>query len=180
MYFLQNHDVGPPANLMDLISQDTPNSWLQHFQNYLQSHQMEKTLHLLDYVIDCQTIFSDKFQSKAGKLTFVFDTYLHEDCPKPVMLTNQILRDELVCKLSQVRKQKDTYDLPTSEYTEALNLLKDSINDYKIWKGGVEQAYKQYLSTKPRLPSNTMTTALLTILWTTRYCLIKFDIENVL
>ena len=149
---------------MDLICQDVPNSWLQHFQNYLQTNQMEKTLHLLEYLIDCQDIFCDKFKSKADKLTFVYTNYLHEDCPKPVMFTNQILRDELVRQLSQVKKESNTYDLPTSEYTEALNLLKDSMNDYKIWKGGIEQAYKQYLSTKPRLPSSTMTAVLLTIL----------------
>ena len=126
---------------------------------------MEKTLHLLDYLIDCQDILSNNHQTQlSDKLTFIFDNYLCEDCPKPVMFTNQMLREELVHRLYPIRKQTNTYELPTSEYNEVLNLLKDSTRDYKIWKGGVEQTYKQYLSTRPRLPSNNMTAVLLTIL----------------
>ena len=153
---------------MDLICQDEAKKWLQHFQNYLQINQMQKTSHLLDYLLDCQLVFqsnSDQQPSLSKKLAFIFDTYLKEDSSKPIMFSNQVLRDELSQQLSMVYNNGSYYDGPHSSYLKVLNLLKESNNDYKVWKGGLEQAYKQFISSKPKIV-NDITTVLLSILWT--------------
>ena len=156
---------------MDLICQDEAKKWLQHFQDYLQINQMQKTLHLLDYLLDCQIVFQSSKQAVpqqqpvlSQKLTLIFDTYLREDSSKAIILSNQVLRDELNQQLSKVYNNGSYYDGPTSSYSEVLNLLKESNRDYKVWKGGVEQAYKQFISNKPKINLKDITAVLLSIL----------------
>merc|ERR1712122_338018 len=159
-FLTKAHSTGPPPNLMDLICQDDTKKWLIHFQNYLQTNQMHKTSHLLDYLLDCQIVF----QSQSSKnLTFLFDTYFKEDAVKPIILSNQILRQELYQQLSQAINDGSQYDRPLSSYSTILKMLKESNTDYKVWKGGVEQAYQRYLSERPKIV-NDITAVLLTIL----------------
>ena len=153
---------------MDLICQDDTKKWLIHFQNYLQTNQMQKTSHLLDYLLDCQIVFQSQPMKINGKLsenlTFLFDTYFKEDAVKPIILSNQILRQELYQQLSQAINDGSQYDRPLSSYSAILKMLKESNRDYKVWRGGVEQAYQRYLSERPRIV-NDITAVLLTILW---------------
>ena len=149
---------------MDLICQDDTNKWLIHFQNYLQTNQMHKTSHLLDYLLDCQIVFqSQPMMSVSENLTFLFDTYFKEDAVKPIILSNQILRQELYQQLSQAINDGSQYDRPLTSYSAILKMLKESNKDYKVWRGGVEQAYQRYLSERPKIV-NDITAVLLTIL----------------
>ena len=150
---------------MDLICQDDTNKWLIHFQNYLQTNQMHKTSHLLDYLLDCQIVFqSQPMMPVSENLTFLFDTYFKEDAVKPIILSNQILRQELYQQLSQAINDGSQYDRPLTSYSAILKMLKESNKDYKVWRGGVEQAYQRYLSERPKIV-NDITAVLLTILW---------------
>ena len=152
---------------MDLICQDDTKKWLIHFQNYLQTNQMQKTSHLLDYLLDCQIVFQSQPMKINGKLsenlTFLFDTYFKEDAVKPIILSNQILRQELYQQLSQAINDGSQYDRPLTSYSAILKMLKESNKDYKVWRGGVEQAYQRYLSERPKIV-NDITAVLLTIL----------------
>ena len=150
---------------MDLICQDDTKKWLIHFQNYLQTNQMHKTSHLLDYLLDCQIVFqSQPMMPVSENLTFLFDTYFKEDAVKPIILSNQILRQELYQQLSQAINDGSQYDRPLTSYSAILKMLKESNKDYKVWRGGVEQAYQRYLSERPKIV-NDITAVLLTILW---------------
>ena len=135
---------------------------------------MDKALHLLDYLIDCQSVFQwvneirpngDKSEL-SERLDFIYDTYLRDNCSKPVMMSNQVLRDQLVLQLGQLKQKqcKTKFDLPDSEFWPTIRLLRDSTKDYKVWKGGVEQAYKQYLATRPQLMGSISAAVILTIL----------------
>ena len=149
---------------MDLICQDDTKKWLIHFQNYLQTNQMHKTSHLLDYLLDCQIVFqSQPMMPVSENLTFLFDTYFKEDAVKPIILSNQILRQELYQQLSQAINDGSQYDRPLTSYSAILKMLKESNKDYKVWRGGVEQAYQRYLSERPKIV-NDITAVLLTIL----------------
>ncbi len=97
----------------------------------------------------------------------MFCKYFAEDAPFPLAMTNQVLREEISETLESIavkdkKKQgqhddNDDNDLMLS----VVDLLLQARMDHKIWKGGLDLAYKHFVSLRP---TNSLTAVLMSIL----------------
>jgi hypothetical protein len=76
---------------------------------------------------------------------------------QPIALINQVLREEVCEALTSIREEDSR-----EKFDKMSNLVCQARSDYRVWKGGLDKAYNQFLASKPSLP--TMTAVLLTIM----------------
>ena len=146
VFNLQAERSQPPRELANLLH-DLPQTetWLLSFRNYLTSnqHTLAKA-HLLDFVVDCQTLLNDSPTSYDPQLRqLLYQTYFAENCLKPVNLANKVLRDQLYETLNNNIKD-ESYSIK-----EVMRDVRAASRDYKVWKGGLELAYQDYIASKP-------------------------------
>ena len=127
------------------------------FRNNLTTTQDTLTkVYLLDFVVDCQDLLKAP-QDHQLRQQF-YQTYLDENCLKPVNLSNKVLREQL-CEILSKKDLDDECvirDLPSC--------VRAASRDYKVWKGGLELAYQDYIASKPApLPLVTATTILISL-----------------
>ena len=148
VFNLQAERSQPPRELANLLH-DLPQTetWLLSFRNYLTSnqHTLAKA-HLLDFVVDCQALLNDSPTSYDPQLRqLLYQTYFAENCLKPVNLANKVLRDQLYETLNNNIKD-ESYSIK-----EVMRDVRAASRDYKVWKGGLELAYLDYIASKPLL-----------------------------
>ena len=156
---LQGQRSQPPRELANLLH-DLPQNetWLMSFRNYLTNNQDTLTkAYLLDFVVDCQALINSPHDPQLRQRLFL--TYFDENCLKPVNLANKVLRDHL-CETFTSKKNDD------SNFTKDLiHDIRAASRDYKVWKGGLEICYKDYIASKPAAtPIFTATTVLISLL----------------
>ena len=144
---------------MASLIQDLPQTetWLMSFRNYLTTTQDTLTkVYLLDFVIDCQDLLKSPQNHQLHQQ--FYQTYFDENCLKPVHLSNKVLREQLCEILSKMDLDDECFvrDLPVC--------VRAVSRDYKVWKGGLELAYQDYIASKPApLPLFTATTILISL-----------------
>jgi len=169
----------PPKDLNSLlieirIPEDIEKSpWAKVFREHLLNHQPEKEA-MLDFVIVCNVLrnkenevkqisssrgmkwrLTDLNKDRRDLLQMIGSSFFSEHCETPIPLSNQILRENLCQKLAQVDSVND------EELSEIFDLVWQARCDYKIWKGGLETAYQNFIAMKPTPP---LTAVLLSIL----------------
>ena len=136
--------------------------WLQAFRQHLINQDRAKLANALDFVILCQSIIektnenksAPSYTGRAKDLQDLHQNHLKEDCPQPVAFQNQVLREKLCHAVIMTQ-------IPDLE-----QLLQRAIDDYKIWKGGLEPMYKNFIASKPLAPSPvTIVASILFTLW---------------
>ena len=138
--------------------------WAKVFREHLTAHQPEKEA-MLDFVIVCNVLrnkesevkqilttkgmkwrLTDLNKDRREMLQMIGSSFFTEQCDTPIPLANQVLRDSLSRKLSQVDSVND------EDLSEVFDLVWQARCDYKVWKGGLEAAYQQFLAMKPTPP----------------------------
>ena len=76
-------------------------------------------------------------------LNMIGQSFFSEGCDTPIPLTNQILREELSIKLSQIESIGD------DDLSDVYELVWQARCDHRVWKGGVNEAYLNFIATKP-------------------------------
>ena len=112
------------------------------FRNYLTNNQDTLTkAHLLDFVVDCQALINSPHDPQLRQ--HFYQTYFDENCLKPINLANKVLRDQLYETLNNNIKD-GSYSIK-----EVMRDVRAASRDYKVWKGGLELAYQDYIASKP-------------------------------
>ena len=170
----------PPRDLNSLlveirVPEDIERSpWAKVFREHLTAHQPEKEA-MLDFVIVCNVLrnkesevkqilttkgmkwrLTDLNKDRREMLQMIGSSFFTEQCDTPIPLANQVLRDSLSRKLSQIDSVND------EDLSDVFDLVWQARCDYKVWKGGLEAAYQQFLAMKPAPP---LTAVILSILW---------------
>jgi hypothetical protein len=151
--------------------------WIKKFRDYLHTMGQEKTIALLDFAITCQLLrvheqeikglnhnwkrYHELHGERKQLLAHIYNNYFSEDCPTPIPLTNQVMREELCRCLAQSQTSGGQYDMNNDAYASIVNLIWQARTDYRVWKGGLETAYKQFIVYRP---SANLTAVLLSII----------------
>ena len=130
----------------------------------MKNFNMDKSIDLLDFVQDCQKLFStqndivtndtnwksyqDNLATRKELLVQIFQKYFHEESPSTIPLSNSVLRDDIYQKLKSITRH-DQFEVSEDTMTNVVELLKVSSRDYRVWKGGLEVTYKAFLASKP-------------------------------
>ena len=139
----------------------TQNPWAQPFREHLRSKQME---HILNFVIQAEIleklvtarVITSHSDQLVELLKSIYEEHFMENCVEPVILSNRLLKKEIVESLSEISGNSDQMQLQ-----EAAKLVTDAKSDMKIWQLGIDKAYKDFLATKPSLPLNAVLLTLL-------------------
>ena len=112
---------------------------------------------MLDFVVDCQKLINSPYDPQLRH--HLYQTYFDKSCLKPINLANKVLRDQL-CETVTSHKIDDSANFTK----DLLQDIRAAICDYKVWKGGVEVSYKDYIASKPATtPVLTATTVLISL-----------------
>ena len=130
----------------------------------MKNFNMDKSIDLLDFVQDCQKLFStqndivtndtnwknyqDNLATRKELLVQIFQKYFHEESPSTIPLGNSVLRDDIYQQLKSITKH-DQFEVSEDTMANVVELLNVSSRDYRVWKGGLEVTYKAFLASKP-------------------------------
>ena len=162
-----------------MLKDTTSNSnWILCFQDYLKQRKLINSIHLFDFVQDCQSLlaiqseissnnnldwkcYQDSCAKRKELIVQIFRKYFDEESSlTAIPLSNQLLREEIYQQLKDI-SMEDTYEAKEDANHKAIDLLKNASRDYRVWKGGLEIVYKEFLATKPSNKVSTHLTAVL-------------------
>jgi hypothetical protein len=168
----------PPRDLTSLLVEiRVPDDidrcpWAKLFRDYLVSLKQPEKEAMLDFVIVCNVLRTKESEVKQisrgmkwrltelnkerrDLLIMVGASFFCEHSDTPIALTNQVLREDLSKKLDKVSGVSD------DDLTEVFDLVWQARCDHRVWKGGLDTSYNQFIATKPA-PS--LTAVLLSIM----------------
>jgi len=166
----------PPKDLSalieeSLVAEESGGVWAAQFRQFL-SHRDQADLELaLDFVTlasklsaiqqESKTVGSKTRQeelrlTRVSMLQQIGKTYFQPGDAKCVALANQVLLEELSESLAKLSEKSSE-----AELEESFRLVMAARGDNKVWKAGLDTAYKTFLANKP---SPSMKTVLLSIL----------------
>jgi len=76
-------------------------------------------------------------------LCMIGQSFFSEGCDTPIPLTNKILREELCKNLSEIDSISD------DDLSDLYDLVWQARCDHRVWKGGVNEAYLNFIASKP-------------------------------
>ena len=155
----------PPRELAFLIK-DFRNSmpWIDAFRFFLTQNLSAQHVTLLDFVLDSQRLLEIQSQHEDKKirelLKEIYEKYFLANCPKPVVMTNAEAREKICQNLSKVAcRSTNDQDLKF-----VLDLIREGSRDFSVWKGGLEPAYQEFITTRPAPVTAHLTAVILSIL----------------
>ena len=177
MVFFQGISKQPPRDLNSLlieirVPEDIEKSaWAKVFRYHLATHQPEKEV-VFDFVIVCNVLKIKETEVKQiargmkwrqeqlnkdrrDLLQMIGTSFFSSNCDTPIALDNQVLREEICQKIREINSISD------EDLSELFELVWKARCDYKVWKGGLEAAYQNFIASKPNPP---LTAVLLSIL----------------
>ena len=168
----------PPRDLNSLlveirIPEDIERSpWAKLFREHLANLNQPEKEAMLDFAIVCNVLRTketevkqlsrgmkwrlvDLNKERRDLLNIIGSSFFTENCQSPIALSNQVLREELSSKLSNVEAAND------EDLSDLFDLVWQARCDHRVWKGGLNEAYIHFIATKPSPP---LTAVLLSIL----------------
>lgn len=137
--------------------------WAKQFREHLTHLNQPEKEAMFDFVIVCNVLRnkeSDVKQISRGMkwrlielnkerrdlLSLIGQSFFSEGCETPIPLSNSVLREELCRKLHQVDAISD------EDLSDAYELVWQARCDHRVWKGGLNEAYLNFIATKPIAP----------------------------
>ena len=175
---MQGLSSQPPKDLNSLlveirVPEDIETSpWAKSFREYLSSLNQPEKEAMFDFVLVCNVLrvkesevkqlsrgmkwrLTELNKDRRDLLNMVGVSFFSENCDTPIPLTNQNLHAELCQKLAKIDAMSD------DDLSDTYELVWQARCDYKVWKGGLNAAYLNFVSGKPAPP---LTAVLLSIM----------------
>ena len=109
------------------------------FTEYLTIYQ-PKIKVIWDFVVMCDNLKTGRGQDQQVLLQIIVKTFLSEDARAPIPLENTVLREQIA------QKSREIDSITEGQLKELIELLEKAGGDYKIWKGGLETAYQNFIA----------------------------------
>ncbi len=81
-------------------------------------------------------------------LRAIHKSFFCEDAPRPISLSNAVLRNDLWKALEEL-DDVDDEEISGTKVEEAYELIWQARCDYKVWKGGLHKMYSDFVASKP-------------------------------
>ena len=168
-FFFQGLASQPPKDLNSLlveirVPEDIETSpWAKQFREYLSTLNQPEKEAMFDFVLVCNVLrikesevkqlsrgmkwrLTELNKDRRELLQMVGVSFFGQNCDTPIPLSNQVLHNELCSKLSQIDAMSD------DDLSDTYELVWQARCDYRVWKGGLNAAYINFVSGKPGPP----------------------------
>jgi len=156
----------PPRDLNTLlieirVPEDIDQSpWAKQFREHLTSLNQPEKEAMFDFVLVCNVLrvkesevkqvtrsmkwrLTELNKDRRDLLCMIGQSFFSEGCDTPIPLTNKILREELCKHLSEIDSISD------DDLSDVYDLVWQARCDHRVWKGGVNEAYLNFIASKP-------------------------------